>query len=84
MKSGNALAAIRANRVTGRISHVWTDESYDFNAGGLFADDARILERAGKSKPFQWWASWDEAVEGELEIVGDALRISHLAFQIVP
>ncbi len=70
--------------VTGRISHVWTDEGFNFNEGAYFSSEARILERAGKAAPFQWWASWDETVEGELAIVGGALRARHIKLSSAP
>ena len=76
---GKFRLARRSDRVlvTGLVSHVWTDEGYNFNKGAFFHDQAQILERHGKAKPFKWWAAWQDAVEGELEVVAKALSWRH-------
>ncbi len=54
--------------VTGAITHVWTDDGYDFDRGKPFHEEAQILERHKKAKPFQWKAEWEDGILGELEI----------------
>ncbi len=54
--------------VTGAITHVWTDDGYNFDPGKPFHEEAQILERHGKAKPFQWKATWEEGILGELQI----------------
>ena len=57
-------------RVSGRITHVWTDEGHNFDPGGFFAEDAAILEAAGLAKPFKWSANWVDGVEGTIAYSG--------------
>ncbi len=54
--------------VTGAITHVWTDDGYNFNPGKPFHEEAQILERHKKAKPFQWKAEWEDGILGELQI----------------
>lgn len=54
--------------VAGAITHVWTDLGYDFDAGKPFYEEAQILERHRKAKPFKWKAEWQEGTLGELQI----------------
>ncbi len=54
--------------VAGAITHVWTDDGYNFDPDKLFYQEAQILERHGKAKPFQWEAKWEEGILGELQI----------------
>ncbi len=54
--------------VTGVITHVWTDDGYNFDPGKPFHEEAQVLERHGKAKPFQWEAKWEEGILGELQI----------------
>ena len=55
--------------MTGAITHVWTDDGYDFNKDDPFHEESQVLERHGKAKPFQWKAEWVDIITGELEIV---------------
>ena len=55
--------------VRGNVTHIWTDEGYDFNQGALFSQEAKVLQRHGKAKPFCWWALWRHQVEGELAVI---------------
>lgn len=61
---GNRIA------VTIYVTHVWSDDGYEFKKDKLFFEESQILERHGKAKPFKWKAEWDEYVTGELEIIG--------------
>ncbi len=54
--------------VTGAITHVWTDDGYDFNTGAPFHEESQVLERHGKAEPFQWKAEWEDGILGELQI----------------
>ncbi len=54
--------------VAGAITHVWTDDGYNFDPGKPFHEEAQVLERHGKAKPFQWEAKWEEGILGELQI----------------
>ncbi len=54
--------------VAGAITHVWTDLGYDFDAGKPFYEEAQILERHKKAKPFKWEVRWEEGILGELQI----------------
>ena len=54
--------------VMGAITHVWTDDGYNFDPGKSFDKEARILERHGKGKPFKWEARWSDIIDGELQI----------------
>jgi hypothetical protein len=73
--------------VTGTITHLWTDPGYNFDRGKSFDREARILERPGKARPFQWKAEWRDAVVGLLEIENafgpDATR-RWIEFEISP
>ena len=55
--------------VEGKITHVWSDDGYDFNKGAAFHDESQVLERHKKAKPFKWKAEWHEVLTGELLIV---------------
>ncbi len=55
--------------VKGTITHVWSDDGYDFNKGAAFHDESQVLERHKKAKPFKWKAEWQEVLTGELLIV---------------
>ena len=57
-------------RVFGRITHVWTDEGYNFDPGGIFANDAALLEAAGLAKPFSWRAEWVDILNGSIAYFG--------------
>ncbi len=52
-----------------RITHVWSDEGYEFDPGDPFHDESQILERHKKAKQFKWKAEWQEVLTGELLIV---------------
>jgi hypothetical protein len=54
--------------VDGKITHVWSDNGYDFNKGAAFHDESQVLERHKKAKPFKWKAEWQEVLTGELLI----------------
>jgi hypothetical protein len=54
--------------VTGTITHVWTDPGYNFDRGKYFDEEARVLERQGKARPFLWKVEWRDAVVGLLQI----------------
>ncbi len=54
--------------VTGAITHVWTDDGYDFDPDKPFHEEAQILERHKNAKPFQWKAGWEDGILGELQI----------------
>ena len=54
--------------VTGTITHVWTDPGYNFDPGKYFDEEARVLEKRGKARPFQWKVEWQDAVVGLLQI----------------
>ncbi len=54
--------------VTGAITHVWTDDGYDFNKDAPFHEESQVLERHKKAKPFQWKAEWEDGILGELHI----------------
>ena len=54
--------------VTGAITHVWTNDGYDFNKDAPFHEESQVLERHKKAKPFQWKAEWEDGILGELEI----------------
>ncbi len=51
------------------VTHVWSDDGYDFNKDAVFHDESQVLERHKKAKPFPWTAEWDELITGELLIV---------------
>jgi hypothetical protein len=52
-----------------KITHVWSDDGYDFNEGDPFHDESQVLERHKKAKPFKWKAEWQEVLKGEILIV---------------
>ncbi len=54
--------------VTGTITHLWTDPGFDFNPGGEFYPESRVLQRHGKARPFQWKGEWSDKVDGLLQI----------------
>ena len=53
-------------RVTGVVTHTWTDEGYNFDAGKWFHAESVVLERHHRAKPFKWSAVWQDRVEGEV------------------
>ena len=55
--------------VTVTVTHVWSDEGFKFDTGDPFRDEAQVLERHKKAKPFPWKAEWVDIITGELEIV---------------
>jgi hypothetical protein len=68
--TGDFLLRRQADQIliTGTITHLWTDPGYNFDRGKSFDREARILERHGKARPFQWKAEWRDTVEGLLQI----------------
>ena len=78
--------------VTGTITHLWTDDGYNFDPGKSFDKEARVLEKHGKGKPFRWEARWSDIVDGELQIgtflprseSGQSLRRRWLRFDLKP
>ncbi len=52
----------------GTITHTWTDEGYNFDKYQPFYLESQVLERHHKAKPFKWWATWKDEIEGELEV----------------
>jgi hypothetical protein len=72
LKSSGGFALTRINNriaVTIYVTHVWSDDGYNFKKGKLFFEESLVLERHGKAKPFKWTAEWDEYVTGELELI---------------
>ena len=69
--TGKFLLQRKGDRITVTVSvtHVWSDPGYDFDRGKPFYDEAQVLERHGKAKPFKWKAEWDDVITGELQIV---------------
>jgi hypothetical protein len=61
--------------VTGTITHVWTDDGYNFDPGESFHQEAQILEKHKKARPFKWEARWSDNVDGELQILGPDSRL---------
>ncbi len=65
--------------IEGTVEHHWDDE-YDFHPeryfgfGGIKANDAAILERHGRAKPFARKSSWPRRVKGTIEIENGALK----------
>ncbi len=51
-----------------QITHVWSDDGYNFNKGAAFHDESQVLERHKKAKPFKWKAEWHEVLTGEILI----------------
>jgi hypothetical protein len=73
--------------VEGRITHVWSDDGYNFNENAPFHDESLVLERHKKAKPFPWKAEWLEIFTGELEVVGAITpnaRLRGLRFELRP
>jgi hypothetical protein len=68
--TGDFLLQRQGDRVlvTGTITHLWTDDGYNFDRGQYFHPESQTLQRHGKGRPFQWKAEWQEVVEGLLEI----------------
>jgi len=62
-RNGNRIAV----KVT--VTHVWSDDGFKFDPGDPFRDEAQVLERHGKAKPFPWKAEWVDIITGELQIV---------------
>ncbi len=54
--------------VTISVTHVWSDDGYNFDKDTLFYDESRILERHGKAKPFKWAAEWVDVLTGKVQI----------------
>ncbi len=73
--------------VEGRITHVWSDDGYNFNKNAAFHYESLVLERHKKAKPFSWKAEWLEVFTGELEVVGAITpnaRLRGLRFELRP
>ena len=87
--TGDFLLRRQRNQVlvTGMITHLWTDPGYNFDRGKSFDREARVLERQGKARPFQWKAEWRDAVVGLMQIENafspDATR-RWISFEISP
>ena len=60
--------------VKGMVVHVWTDEGYNFDIGKSFGVESKKLERAGRAKSFKWRSTWEDRIEGELEIDRSPVR----------
>jgi len=56
--------------VKGIVTHVWTDEGYNFDVGRFFGADSKKLELAQRATRFDWRATWKDRIEGEM-VVGD-------------
>ncbi len=54
--------------VTITVTHVWSDDGYNFDKDTPFYDESRILERHGKAKPFKWAAEWVDVLTGKVQI----------------
>ena len=54
--------------VTISVTHVWSDDGYNFDKDTPFYDESRILERHGKAKPFKWAAEWVDVLTGKVQI----------------
>jgi hypothetical protein len=54
--------------VTISVTHVWSDDGYNFDKETLFYDESQILERHGKAKPFKWAAEWTDVLTGDVQI----------------
>ncbi len=54
--------------VTISVTHVWSDDGYNFDKDTPFYDESRILERHGKAKPFKWAADWADVLTGDVQI----------------
>jgi len=55
--------------VEGKITHVWSDDGYNFDKGTAFYDESQILERHKKASPFRWKAEWEDVFTGEILIL---------------
>jgi hypothetical protein len=62
-RNGNRIA------VTIAVTHVWSDKGFEFEPDDPFRDEALVLERHKKAKPFPWNAEWVEIITGEMEII---------------
>jgi hypothetical protein len=54
--------------VTITVTHVWSDDGYNFDKDTLFYDESQVLERHGKAKQFIWKAEWAEVLTGKVQI----------------
>jgi hypothetical protein len=72
--SGDFLMRRQGDRVlvTGTITHLWTDPGFDFNPGRILHEEAQILQRHGKARPFTWTAEWRAANREHLRFRGSA------------
>jgi hypothetical protein len=70
-----------------KITHVWSDDGYDFNEGAAFHEESQVLERHKKAKPFKWKAEWHEVLTGEL-LIADSYSASPsrrgLRYEVMP
>ena len=64
--------------MSGTITHVWTDDGFNFDQGKSFHEEAQILEKHRKARPFKWEARWSDIVDGELLILGPRTRVPQL------
>ena len=55
--------------VSGTITRLWTDDGFNFDQGKSFHEEAQILEKHRKARPFKWEARWSDIVDGELLIL---------------
>ena len=62
-RNGNRVA------VTIAVTHRWSDKGFEFEPNDPFRDEALVLERHKKAKPFPWKAEWVEIITGEMEII---------------
>jgi hypothetical protein len=54
--------------VTISVTHVWSDEGYNFDKDAVFYEESQILERHRKAKPFKWAAEWTDVLTGKVQI----------------
>ena len=54
--------------VTISVTHVWSDDGYNFDKETPFYDESQILERHGKAKQFKWAAEWTDVLTGDVQI----------------
>ncbi len=54
--------------VTISVTHVWSDEGFKFDPDDPFRNEAQVLERHGKAKPFKWAAEWVDVLTGKVQI----------------
>ncbi len=62
-RNGNRIA------VNVTVTHVWSDKGFKFDPSDPFFEEAQVLERHKKAKPFKWKAEWIEILTGEMEII---------------